>query len=66
MVIGRQALHASLLGFEHPTENEEQTYVAPLPDDMRTLIEFLRRDQFVRAPEVAGAELDLDRMMGSG
>tara|TARA_Y100000589_G_scaffold316580_1_gene341494 strand:- start:4814 stop:5974 length:1161 start_codon:yes stop_codon:yes gene_type:complete len=66
VVIGRQALHASLLGFEHPTENEQQTYVAPLPDDMRTLIEILRRDQFVRAPEVAGAELDLDRMMGSG
>ena len=63
-VIGRQALHASLLGFEHPTEHTDCTHLAPLPDDMCTLIRILRDEQFVEAPEVAGAELDLDRLLG--
>ena len=66
LLIGRQALHASLLGFEHPTEHDERTYIAPLPDDMRMLIQTLRQEQFVEAPDVAGVELDLDCLLGEG
>lgn len=62
-IIGRQALHASLLGFEHPADGSEQTYTAPLPADMRLLVQVLREQQIVEAPAVAGAELDLDRLL---
>ncbi len=65
-VISRQALHASLLGFEHPGRAEEQTYVAPLHADMRRLVMILREQQFVEAPVVAGTELDLDFMLETG
>ena len=35
----RVALHAATLGFVHPTTNKEMFFEAPLPDDMRLLIE---------------------------
>jgi len=35
----RQALHAAILGFEHPVTGETCRYEAPLPDDMAELIE---------------------------
>lgn len=35
--LDRQALHAALLGFEHPTSGEKMTFTAPLPDDMAGL-----------------------------
>ncbi len=35
----RQALHAETLGFVHPVTGEEIFFEAPLPDDMRLLIE---------------------------
>jgi len=35
----RVALHAATLGFIHPTTNKELFFEAPLPDDMRLLIE---------------------------
>lgn len=35
--LDRQALHAALLGFEHPTSGEKMTFTAPLPDDMASL-----------------------------
>ncbi len=35
--LGRQALHAALLGFEHPISGEKMTFTAPLPDDMQEL-----------------------------
>jgi len=35
----RIALHAATLGFIHPTTNRELFFEAPLPDDMRLLIE---------------------------
>lgn len=38
----RQALHAYLLAFEHPTSGEVMHFEAPLPDDMETLVEALR------------------------
>lgn len=38
----RQALHASDLRFVHPHSGEPVAFHAPLPDDMREIIEFLR------------------------
>jgi 23S rRNA pseudouridine1911/1915/1917 synthase len=38
---GRQALHARKLTLEHPVTGGLHTYEAPLPDDLRDLIEFV-------------------------
>ncbi len=38
----RQALHAAVLGFVHPTTDLPLTFEAPLPDDMGQLISSLR------------------------
>jgi 23S rRNA pseudouridine1911/1915/1917 synthase len=35
--LGRQALHAAELGFEHPTTGEEMMFEAELPDDLAAL-----------------------------
>lgn len=35
--LNRQALHAALLGFEHPVTKEKMTFTAPLPADMAAL-----------------------------
>ena len=35
--LGRQALHAAELGFEHPATGEEMFFEAPLPADLRAL-----------------------------
>ncbi len=40
--IGRQMLHAALLAFEHPVRSEPMAFVAPVPDDMRALIDSMR------------------------
>lgn len=37
----RQALHARLLGFEHPVTKEYLEFTAPLPEDMQTIIDYL-------------------------
>ena len=39
--LGRQALHAAELGFEHPVTGEEMFFEAPLPDDLEALSEAL-------------------------
>ncbi len=38
----RQALHAAVLGFEHPVTGEDLRFEAPLPQDMESLLEALR------------------------
>ncbi len=43
VVLDRQALHAALLAFQHPISGETLSFVAPLPEDMRTVIDTLRR-----------------------
>lgn len=40
----RQALHAEEVGFRHPVTGETVTVRAPLPDDLRALIEALAAD----------------------
>jgi 23S rRNA pseudouridine1911/1915/1917 synthase len=39
--LGRQALHAAELGFEHPAMHEEMFFEAPLPPDLEALEEAL-------------------------
>ncbi|MCS6762205.1 MAG: RluA family pseudouridine synthase [Candidatus Devosia symbiotica] len=39
--LGRQALHAAELGFEHPISKEEMFFEAPLPPDLEALEEAL-------------------------
>lgn len=40
----RQALHASEIELEHPTTHEHMSWKAPLPDDMKELIDVLTKD----------------------
>lgn len=42
--IRRQALHAGLLGFDHPATGEAVSWEIPLPDDMQRLLDLLRMD----------------------
>ena len=42
-VINRVALHASTLEFKHPTTNQMVSFEAPLPQDMQTLLNLLRK-----------------------
>jgi 23S rRNA pseudouridine1911/1915/1917 synthase len=40
--MNRQALHAHQLGFIHPETGEKVEFVAPIPQDMKEVIEWLR------------------------
>ncbi|MBX3504551.1 MAG: RluA family pseudouridine synthase [Parvibaculum sp.] len=42
--LGRQALHAWHLGFEHPVTGEHLSFDAPLPEDMAELVRELERE----------------------
>ena len=42
-VIGRVALHASILEFKHPISDEMVKFEAPLPEDMQNLLDMLRK-----------------------
>src|SRR5690606_8066767 len=44
----RQALHAETLEFQHPATGEPVRVSAPVPDDMRRLIDALREDTRAR------------------
>jgi 23S rRNA pseudouridine1911/1915/1917 synthase len=41
--LGRQALHAAVLGFVHPVTGETLRFEVPVPEDMAGLIAALRR-----------------------
>jgi len=41
-VFDRQALHAAVLGFDHPVSGETLTFEAEMPDDMMNVITLLR------------------------
>lgn len=42
-MLPRQALHARILGFEHPTTHKQMHFEVPLPDDMASVIDKWRR-----------------------
>lgn len=62
-LITRSALHAAMLGLTHPMTNQPLLFQAPLPDDLRILIQLLREHRFMSAPNVAGASLDLAKII---
>ncbi len=41
--LGRQALHAAVLGFEHPVRGDQMVFESPLPNDMQRLVNALRQ-----------------------
>ena len=41
----RQALHARVLGFQHPESGEYMEWESPLPDDFRQLLDLLEKDR---------------------
>jgi 23S rRNA pseudouridine1911/1915/1917 synthase len=50
-LIDRQALHAELLGFEHPLSEEPITVQAPMPSDMEKVLRILRSQQRLQRAE---------------
>lgn len=40
--LGRQALHARLLGFEHPLTGQHLEFSSPLPNDMQAIVSYLQ------------------------
>ena len=40
--LGRQALHAAMLGFEHPVTGETLRFESPPPEDFSSLLNALR------------------------
>lgn len=63
VVIARQALHASLLGFKHPVTEAPLEFQAPVHGDMALLVKLLRKYQNPRPVNVPGATLDLGRII---
>ncbi len=43
--LGRQALQAAVLGFEHPVTGERMRFESPLPEDMERLLQALRKEK---------------------
>jgi 23S rRNA pseudouridine1911/1915/1917 synthase len=43
-MLGRQALHAAEIGFEHPVSGRPLHFTSPLPADMQNLIRALRKN----------------------
>ena len=64
-LLGRQALHAAVLGFRHPISKQPMKFQAPLPTDLRDLITLLRAHRHVDTPIVAGATIDLDEVIAT-
>lgn len=49
--LGRQALHARLLGFQHPETGKYLEFSSPLPADLRSVIDYLT-EKYGQAPFV--------------
>jgi len=63
VVLGRQGLHAALLGFEHPGTKRDREFCAPLPQDLSETISLLRDRGPVRRPNVSGTVLKVDDLL---
>ena len=59
-VIGRQALHAALLSFDHPITNQRLTFTAPLRGDMAELVRLFRSRPGFESLNTKGVLVDLD------
>ena len=47
----RQALHARLLGFRHPVQNEWMEFESPLPEDMAEILDYLEKKYSMESPQ---------------
>jgi len=63
-VFARQALHAGLLGIRHPILGEPMRFAAPLPPDLRDLVQRLMALGEVRLFEPPGVTLSLAALLG--
>jgi 23S rRNA pseudouridine1911/1915/1917 synthase len=59
VVISRQALHAAVLGFEHPITRARMEFTAPLRGDMAGLVRMLRQGAGWTVVNPPGATVDL-------
>ena len=63
MLLARQALHATTLGFRHPMHEAPMKFTAPVAADIRRAVELLRassaRAGFTVAVDAPGATIDL-------
>ncbi len=61
-LLGRQALHAAILEFDHPIKEDRRTFQAPLWPDMREFISLLRtyREGEVLSPPGTQIDIRLD------
>lgn len=64
VLIGRQALHACILGFTHPITNQRMQFTAPLRGDMAALVRDLRATHAVEKPETPGVTVDMKLLEG--
>lgn len=58
--LGRQALHAAVLGLIHPTTGQAMSWKSRLPEDVRELLAVLREHQFTLNPDYQADEDDID------
>ena len=54
-LLSRTALHAASITFAHPGTNEEMTFEAELPKDMRSVLNYLRK---FRSSNIVGHQLE--------
>ena len=59
----RQALHATTLGFTHPTNEQPVRFVAPLREDMRRILTLLREHRFKKRMEPSGSTVVLEDVL---
>ncbi len=63
VLLGRQALHAAMLGFVHPSTQVESEFQAMVPCDMAELIRLLRLRGPVERPKTTGTVLSIDTLL---
>jgi len=59
MLLIRQALHAALLGFEHPITRARRRFLAPIPADIGQVITLLRAHRDVKVCPAAETMIEL-------
>jgi 23S rRNA pseudouridine1911/1915/1917 synthase len=61
----RQALHAALLGFEHPITGAKLEFTAPLRDDMVEVVRWLRANASHQHVDAPGVRVKFDVLVGA-
>lgn len=60
VLLDKQALHAAVLGVQHPIDGRPMVFTAPLRGNIAEAVRYLRTVSRVERPEVAGTTVDLD------